>query len=77
MTFAHPNGIDILLKALNVSHACFPAEVYNWDEASRPIKSKQALRGYEYHWCYRFNSSDYCYAQSAWGSRGLNGLSVD
>ncbi len=32
MAFAHPDGIDILLAALAVAAARFPAEVYNADE---------------------------------------------
>lgn len=38
MSFAHPRGIDILLEALNVSSAQFPAEIYNRDENSRPLE---------------------------------------
>jgi hypothetical protein len=32
MSFAHIHGIDIMLSALESSHARFPAEVYNRDE---------------------------------------------
>jgi hypothetical protein len=37
MAFAHPEGLDILLKALRVSRARFPAEVYNRDEDVLPL----------------------------------------
>lgn len=37
LAFAHPNGLDILLEALNVTRARFPAEVYHRDEASLPL----------------------------------------
>ena len=40
MSFAHPRGIDILLEALNISSACFPTEVYNGDENSRPLEEE-------------------------------------
>jgi predicted nucleic acid-binding protein len=35
--FAHPQGIDILLEALNTSRAGFPTEVYNQDEDNLPL----------------------------------------
>lgn len=34
--FAHPQGIDILLAALNTPQAVFPSEVFNLDEDSLP-----------------------------------------
>jgi predicted nucleic acid-binding protein len=34
--FAHPQGIDILLTALNTPQAVFPSEVFNLDEDSLP-----------------------------------------
>ena len=37
LAFAHPDGVDILLQALRVAHARFPAEVYNRDEAALPL----------------------------------------
>ena len=37
LAFAHPDGIDILLTAVQVSQARFPAEVYNQDEALLPL----------------------------------------
>lgn len=37
MAFAHPDGLDILLSALGVSQARFPAEVYNRDEDALPL----------------------------------------
>ena len=37
LAFAHPDGIDILLTSVRASQARFPAEVYNRDEASRPL----------------------------------------
>jgi predicted nucleic acid-binding protein len=37
MAFAHPDGLDILLIALGVSQARFPAEVYNQDEDTLPL----------------------------------------
>lgn len=37
--FAHPQGIDILLAALNISQAVFPSEVYNLDENSLPLNA--------------------------------------
>jgi predicted nucleic acid-binding protein len=35
--FAHPQGIDILLTALNTSQAVFPSEVYHQDEDNLPL----------------------------------------
>lgn len=35
--FAHPQGIDILLSALNTPQAVFPPEVFNLDEDSLPL----------------------------------------
>ena len=32
MAFAHPEGLNILLEALNASSARLPREVYNLDE---------------------------------------------
>ncbi|MUG95621.1 hypothetical protein F7734_26000 [Scytonema sp. UIC 10036] len=37
--FAHPQGINILLEALNASRASFPCEVYNQDEDNLPLNS--------------------------------------
>lgn len=37
LAFAHPQGISILIEALNTSQACFPCEVYNQDEDSLPL----------------------------------------
>lgn len=37
MAFAHPEGLDILLRALNAPRARFPAEVYNQDEDALPL----------------------------------------
>lgn len=37
--FAHPQGLDILLEALNTSRAGFPAEVYNQDEDNLPLNT--------------------------------------
>jgi hypothetical protein len=36
MAFAHPEGLDILLLALNARRGRFPAEVYNRDEDALP-----------------------------------------
>ncbi|AGY58222.1 hypothetical protein [Gloeobacter kilaueensis] len=40
MSFAHHQGIAILLTALGVERACFPAEVYNCDEDTRPLEAQ-------------------------------------
>ncbi|MDQ3397611.1 MAG: hypothetical protein M3511_07540 [Deinococcota bacterium] len=37
MAFAHPEGLQIVLRALRVKTARFPAEVYNWDEEALPL----------------------------------------
>jgi hypothetical protein len=37
--FAHPQGLEILLEALNTSRAGFPAEVYNQDEDHLPLNA--------------------------------------
>jgi len=37
MAFAHPEGLDILLRALNAPKGRFPAEVYNRDEDVLPL----------------------------------------
>ena len=42
MAFAHPNGITILLAALDAPNARFPAEVYNRDEDALPIGADDA-----------------------------------
>lgn len=39
MSFAHPQGINILLEALDVSSARFPAKVYNRDDESIPLEN--------------------------------------
>ncbi|MEQ9236406.1 hypothetical protein [Coleofasciculus sp. E2-BRE-01] len=39
MSFAHPQGIEILLDAINVSCGRFPTEVYNRDEDSLPLEA--------------------------------------
>jgi predicted nucleic acid-binding protein len=36
MAFSHPDGINILLGAFDVSRASFPAEVYNQDQDAIP-----------------------------------------
>jgi predicted nucleic acid-binding protein len=38
MSFAHPQGIQILLNGLNTQSVRFPAQIYNWDEDSIPIE---------------------------------------
>jgi len=38
LAFAHPRGIDILLRALDAPRACFPAEAYNADEDALPLR---------------------------------------
>jgi predicted nucleic acid-binding protein len=38
MSFAHPQGIQILLNTLNTQSVRFPAQIYNWDEDSIPIE---------------------------------------
>ncbi|MDJ1179549.1 hypothetical protein PJF56_11805 [Roseofilum sp. BLCC_M91] len=35
--FSHPQGIDILLEALNTPQAIFPSEVFNADENNLPL----------------------------------------
>lgn len=40
--FAHPQGIQILLQALNTLQATFPTEVYNMDEDSLPPTSSDS-----------------------------------
>ncbi len=37
MAFAHPEGLTILLQALNAPKGRFPAEVYNRDENALPL----------------------------------------
>jgi predicted nucleic acid-binding protein len=37
--FAHSQGVDILLTALNAKRVYFPAEVYNRDEDSLPLNA--------------------------------------
>jgi hypothetical protein len=39
MAFAHPQGIDIVLEALDARAARFPAEVYNQDEDQLPLSA--------------------------------------
>lgn len=39
LAFAHPNGIAMLLATLDATSARFPAEVYNQDEASLPLRA--------------------------------------
>lgn len=41
--FAHPQGIDILLDALNTPQAMFPSEVYNLDEDSLPLSASDEI----------------------------------
>lgn len=40
MAFAHPDGLDILLRALSATRARFPAEVYNRDEDILPLTAR-------------------------------------
>ncbi len=40
MAFAHPEGLNILLEALNTSSARLPSEVYNLDEDDNRLKDK-------------------------------------
>ncbi|MDY7002776.1 MAG: hypothetical protein SWX82_02045 [Cyanobacteriota bacterium] len=40
MAFAHPEGLNILLEALNASSARLPSEVYNLDEDDCSLKGK-------------------------------------
>ena len=39
MSFAHPQGIEILLDAINVSCGRFPTELYNRDEDNLPLEA--------------------------------------
>lgn len=39
LVFAHPQGISILMEALNTKQACFPCEVYNQDEDNLPLSA--------------------------------------
>ena len=39
LVFAHPQGISILMEALNAKQACFPCEVYNQDEDNLPLSA--------------------------------------
>jgi predicted nucleic acid-binding protein len=41
MTFAHPNGLDILLTAISSPSLIVPAEVYNFDESSTPLEQSE------------------------------------
>jgi len=41
MSFAHPQGIEVLLDAINVSCGRFPTEVYNRDEDSLPLEANE------------------------------------
>ncbi len=40
MAFAHPEGLNILLEALNASSARLPSEVYNLDEDDNRLQYK-------------------------------------
>jgi len=40
LAFAHPRGIDILLRALDAPRARFPAEAYNADEDALPLDER-------------------------------------
>lgn len=42
MAFAHPEGIAILLSALGIAQARFPAEMYNHDENTLPLPADDA-----------------------------------
>lgn len=46
MSFAHPQGIEILLEAINVSCGRFPTEVYNRNEAATARSTGCFNQGY-------------------------------